>query len=124
MQIRCPHCQNGIELADDSDFQSIDCPSCGSQFGLVDVHQEDVQTLSRGQGSTAIDDAAIPGKGPVRSIKQFELLEKVGQGAFGIVWRARDTELDRIVAIRCLKKKCCRLRITNNSCEKPVRLRS
>ena len=36
MLIRCPHCQNSIELVDDPDFQSIDCPSCGSQFGLVD----------------------------------------------------------------------------------------
>gem|GEM_PF-2334066 len=26
MQIRCPHCNNGIELVDDSDFQSIECP--------------------------------------------------------------------------------------------------
>ena len=40
MQIRCPHCQNAIELVDDSDFQSVDCPSCGSQFGLVDVAED------------------------------------------------------------------------------------
>ena len=31
MPIRCPHCQNRVELVDVPDFQSIDCPSCGSQ---------------------------------------------------------------------------------------------
>jgi serine/threonine protein kinase/tetratricopeptide (TPR) repeat protein len=31
---------------------------------------------------------------------QFELLETVGEGAFGTVYRARDTELNRIVAIK------------------------
>jgi serine/threonine-protein kinase len=31
---------------------------------------------------------------------KFELLDQVGQGAFGAVWRARDTELDRVVALK------------------------
>ena len=87
MQIRCPHCENGIELVDDSDFQSIDCPSCGSQFGLVDVEQNEIDTLSKSRGTTA-------------TIGHFELIEEVGRGAFGTVWRARDTELDRQVAVK------------------------
>jgi serine/threonine protein kinase len=33
-------------------------------------------------------------------IAQFELLETVGQGGFGTVYRARDTQLDRIVAVK------------------------
>jgi tRNA A-37 threonylcarbamoyl transferase component Bud32 len=31
---------------------------------------------------------------------KFQLLERVGVGAFGAVWRARDTELDRLVALK------------------------
>ncbi len=32
--------------------------------------------------------------------QRFELLEQVGRGGFGTVWRARDRELDRIVALK------------------------
>ena len=31
---------------------------------------------------------------------KFQLLERVGRGAFGAVWRALDIELDRIVALK------------------------
>src|SRR5439155_15561599 len=31
---------------------------------------------------------------------RFQLLERVGQGSFGAVWRARDTQLDRNVALQ------------------------
>jgi serine/threonine-protein kinase len=40
------------------------------------------------------------GRGSMRSLGKFQLLERVGAGAFGVVWRARDTELDRIVALK------------------------
>ena len=35
-----------------------------------------------------------------RSLGRFELLERIGRGAFGEVWRARDPRLHRIVAIK------------------------
>jgi len=37
---------------------------------------------------------------PAQCLGQFELLETVGQGAFGTVYRARDLDLDRIVAVK------------------------
>jgi serine/threonine-protein kinase len=36
----------------------------------------------------------------VRRLGPYELLEVVGQGAFGVVYRARDVRLDRVVAIK------------------------
>ena len=36
----------------------------------------------------------------IRVIGRFQLLERVGQGSFGAVWRARDTQLDRVVALK------------------------
>jgi serine/threonine protein kinase len=37
---------------------------------------------------------------PVRRLGKFVLLSQLGQGGCGTVWRARDSELDRIVAVK------------------------
>ena len=35
-----------------------------------------------------------------KRIDRFELLQRLGAGGFGTVWKARDTELDRLVAVK------------------------
>jgi serine/threonine protein kinase len=36
----------------------------------------------------------------MRQLGKFQLLERIGVGGFGAVWKARDTELDRLVAVK------------------------
>jgi WD40 repeat protein/tetratricopeptide (TPR) repeat protein/tRNA A-37 threonylcarbamoyl transferase component Bud32 len=78
--LRCPYCQSPIHLADDRPEEVL-CPSCGSSFSVRDARE-----------TTTV--------GTLRPLGKFELLERVGLGAFGAVWRARDTELDRVVALK------------------------
>ena len=80
MHVRCPHCHNAIELVADADFTDVTCPSCGSSFDLA----PETKTY---QPTT-------------RTIGHFQLLEQLGMGSFGTVWKARDTTLDRLVALK------------------------
>ncbi len=81
LHVRCPHCHNPIELLDQAPLSDISCPSCGSRFSLIAD-----QTTSHDPST--------------KSFGQFELLDQVGIGQFGSVWKARDTKLDRTVAIK------------------------
>jgi WD40 repeat protein/serine/threonine protein kinase len=47
-------------------------------------------------GSVVWEDTATP----PRRLGKFQLVERVGAGAFGTVWKARDTELGRVVALK------------------------
>ena len=82
MQLCCPQCQNPIELADVPSNGEITCAGCGSSF-----HVDPYATRSV---------ASAEGK----RLGKFELLSWLGQGAFGSVFKARDNELDRVVAIK------------------------
>ena len=61
MHIRCPHCQNPIELVGDDLAQELTCPSCGSSFSLID-----------GQSTATYTQSAQ------KRLGHFELLEQIG----------------------------------------------
>jgi hypothetical protein len=84
LHIRCPHCQYPIEIVDDRSIDTIACPSCGSNLG-----KREASVSPRG---------AREGQG--KTIGQFELIEQLGEGSFGAVWKARDTLVDRVVALK------------------------
>src|SRR5262245_3293062 len=82
MHILCPHCHNPIEVVKLSAHEEIACPSCGSSFRLE------------------MDTTTAPENGTLQKLGRFELLGVLGQGAFGTVYKARDPELDRTVAVK------------------------
>lgn len=78
----CPNCGNTLPLVDGR-AQRIACPACGNSFR---VERERPPKFRAGD---------LP-----RVLGKFQLLELVGEGSFGTVYKARDAELDRIVAIK------------------------
>jgi WD40 repeat protein len=82
LSVRCPNCNEATEVPADTVLNDLTCPSCGSHFSLV-THSDAAETAP-----------------PLAKLGRFDLIGRLGMGAFGSVWKARDRELDRMVAIK------------------------
>ncbi|HEX6961744.1 MAG TPA: serine/threonine-protein kinase, partial [Lacipirellula sp.] len=85
--VRCPHCHSAIDLIVDASLVDINCSSCGGRFSLINEaeHTREANALA--------------------NIAHFELVERLGMGEFGTVWKARDTILDRTVALKIPRRE-------------------
>jgi len=79
--VKCPKCQQRFECEPRSD-PFIHCPNCGAK--LRAPRPED----------------ALLG----RTLGEFEILELLGRGGMGAVYKGRQTSLDRLVAVKILPR--------------------
>ena len=83
MHVCCPNCNHDIEIVGRDAGEEITCPSCGSEINLLGGLDETIDITER-----------------IKGLDHFQLLEKLGSGRFGTVWKARCTKLNRLVAIK------------------------
>ena len=81
MRVRCPNCHDSTEVDDNTELSNVACPSCGSEFSLL------------GEETMPLEQAGA------KKMGHFELVDRLGVGTFGSVWLARETQLDRRVAL-------------------------
>ncbi|MGC4071525.1 MAG: serine/threonine-protein kinase [Nibricoccus sp.] len=95
----CPRC--GLVFAS----EKLDglCPACllGSLFDENDSDDAKAFWEDDGEPDVGTPDSTPPT--PVRRFSHFELLEELGRGGMGIVYRARDVGTGRIIALKVLQ---------------------
>jgi WD40 repeat protein len=82
VELRCPKCGGSLAW-DGNQAEGSICPSCGSSIPFDPKAMTAWATAQR-----------------LRRLGKFDLLGQIGVGSYGAVYKARDTELGRLVALK------------------------
>lgn len=88
LEVSCPECQNSVTI-DQPSTQTVLCDSCGREFSLA-AGADEHSTIRIVASEKIAGDSG----------HRFSLIEQIGEGSFGSVWKAWDSQLQRHVALK------------------------
>src|SRR5690242_9346722 len=96
--VECPKCRHSNPSG------SVHCANCSSPLSSEDLTLTDAM----GEGWSVVTPSAgentLPGLTPGRVIaSRYEILQLLGEGGMGAVFKAMDRQLDRVVAVKVIR---------------------
>jgi anti-sigma factor RsiW len=101
----CPQCKAGLAALDDADDtlvaqlrRPVSADPCLEEPQCQEAVARARAVLSQPSSQQSRSEASLSGK----TIGEYQLLEELGHGGMGTVYKALHTKLDRVVAIKLL----------------------
>jgi serine/threonine protein kinase len=101
----CDDCRELLALAARDTFRDKPALTETVASGQHRVHDEALaETMAPGLLASATKPTVLPRPGPHSRFGRYQLLDRLGAGAMGVVWLAEDPELQRKLAVKVLKR--------------------